>query len=41
MVNIIKKSKGNRYKLSNNKSNTPKKSLTLSSVKTVSPFKYD
>lgn len=41
MANIIKKSKGNPYKLSNNKSNTPKKSLTLSSVKTVSPFKYD
>lgn len=38
MANIIKKSKGNRYKLSNNKSNTPKKSLTLSSVKTVSPY---
>lgn len=41
MANIIKKSKGNPYKLSNNISNTPKKSLTLSSVKTVSPFKYD
>lgn len=41
MANVIKKSKGNPYKLSNNKSNTPKKSLNLSSVKTVSPFKYD
>lgn len=41
MVNIIMKSKGNPYNLFNNKSNTPKKSLTLSSVIIVSPFKYD
>lgn len=41
MANIIKESKVNPYKLSNNKSNTPKKLLTLSSVKTVSPFKYE
>lgn len=29
MANIIKKTKGNPYKLSNNKSNTPKKIINV------------